>query len=109
MFSYTSRYGGLPSKTYRLPDGRVIVYVAQRVVPKPESLAEIGRHRVRPGEHLDLIAATELGDPELAWQLADANRAMDPAELTEVVGRLLRVTLPAGLPGPAPSSGAGNG
>jgi hypothetical protein len=48
----------------------------------------------------DLIAAAELGDPEAAWRLADANDAMRSSELTAVLGRLLRITLPEGVPAP---------
>ncbi len=51
------------------------------------------------GERLDNIAATFLGDPELFWRLADANRAMQPEELVQTVGRRLRITLPEGITG----------
>jgi hypothetical protein len=51
-------------------------------------------HVVVAGERLDRIAFAELGDAELAWQIADANGAMDPDEL-DAVGRRLRITLPA--------------
>jgi hypothetical protein len=94
MFSITSRYWGLPTATYRLPDGRTVAYVRRRFVPRPEDLALLREHVVRAGERLDRIAFAELGDAELAWQVADANRAMDPDELV-VVGRRLRITLPA--------------
>ena len=40
-----------------------------------------------------------LGDPEQFWRLCDANGAMRPDELTETVGRRLRITLPEGVPG----------
>ena len=38
-------------------------------------------------------------DPEQFWRLCDANAAMRPDELTESVGRRLRITLPEGIPG----------
>ena len=37
--------------------------------------------------------------PELWWRLADANGVVDPRELTDAVGRRLRVTLARGRPG----------
>ena len=51
------------------------------------------------GERLDNIAAQYLGDPEQFWRICDANGAMRPDELTETVGRRLRITLPEGIPG----------
>lgn len=100
MFSVTSRYQGLPTATHRLPDGRTVVYVRRRFCPHPEDLTPIGVHVISPGERnrLDLVAAGEIGDPERWWQIADANRAMDPDALTGPPGRHLRITLPAGLP-----------
>ena len=56
-------------------------------------------HTVRAGERLDQIAAVELGDPEQFWRIADANRAMEPEEMTDEAGRRLRITLPPGVPG----------
>jgi len=50
-------------------------------------------------DRLDNIAAHYLGDPEQFWRLADANNAMRPEELTEEVGRRLRVTHPEGMTG----------
>ena len=95
MFTSTSRYSGLPVATHRLPDGRTVTYVRRRFVPKPEDLTPLGVHVVLPGERLDRIAFVELGAAELAWRIADANRALDPDELA-VAGRRLRITLPAG-------------
>jgi hypothetical protein len=40
-----------------------------------------------------------IGDPELFWQLCDSNGAMQPDELTETIGRKIRITLPEGIPG----------
>ncbi|MEU1598345.1 LysM domain-containing protein [Streptomyces sp. NPDC005708] len=102
MFAITSRYQGLPTATYRLPDGRTVTYVRRRFLPQPQDLSLLREHVVVAGERLDRIAFTELGDAELAWQIADANRAMDPDELV-VTGRRLRITLPAAA-GPGTAS-----
>jgi hypothetical protein len=32
------------------------------------------------------------------WRICDANGAMQPEELTQTVGRRLRITLPEGIP-----------
>ena len=93
MFSITSRYQGLPTATLALPDGRKVVYVRRRFVPRPEDLTQTGEHVLKPGERLDSVAFKELGDAELFWRIADANRAVDPDDLI-TPGRRLRVTLP---------------
>jgi hypothetical protein len=56
-------------------------------------------HTVKEGDRLDNLAALYLSDPELFWRLCDANNAICPEELTETVGRILRITLPEGIPG----------
>jgi hypothetical protein len=99
-FPETSRYRGLGTRILTDAAGREIVYVARRIVPAPERFAEVGQAEVKEGDRIDTIAADQIGDPELCWRLADANRALHPAELTERNGRRLRITLPEGLPGP---------
>jgi hypothetical protein len=106
MFSTTSRYQGIPTSTFELPDGRTVVYVQRRIVPKPEELTQIGEHEVRPGERADRVAYQAYGDAEQSWQIADGNRAMYPDELMQP-GRRLRITLPAGIPGGGLLSGPG--
>lgn len=99
-FPETSRYHATETATLER-DGHTVVYLKRRFVPPPESLAVLGEHTVVQGERLDQIAGRFLGDPEQFWRLADANRALDPEELTEEPGRTLRVTLPEGVPGAA--------
>ena len=99
VFPPGSRYHGIEIATFQSTDGEPVVYVRRRFVPPPESLATLRVHRVESGDRLDNLAAAFLGDPELFWRLADANRALHPEELTERIGRRLRVTLPEGVPG----------
>jgi hypothetical protein len=98
-FPPTSRYAGIGIVRTMAPDGREVAYLRRRFVPSPDRLAAVAEHRVEQGDRLDRIAASELGDPELYWRLCDANTAMSPDELTDEVGRRLRITLPEGLPG----------
>jgi hypothetical protein len=95
-----SRYRGLPILTTTDTQGRDIVYVARRILPQPESLGQFGQTAVRAGDRLDIIAFQQFGDARWWWRLADANRALDPADLTAVPGKQLRITLPAGVPLP---------
>jgi hypothetical protein len=98
-FAPTSRYALTPTTTWRRPDGTPVSYLTRRFLPSPEDFALLQWHVVVQGERLDRIAAQHLGDPEQFWRLCDANRALRPAELTETIGRPLRITLPEGIPG----------
>jgi hypothetical protein len=98
-FSITSRYHGLPTTTVELEGGKVVVYVQRRFLPSADRFSLLQEHTVTEGDRLDNITAQYLGDPEQFWRLCDANNAMHPDELTETIGRRLRITLPEGIPG----------
>jgi hypothetical protein len=100
-FGPTSRYHAVDIATWTGPDGRTITYLRRRFVPPPESFAQVGEHVVAEGDRLDNLAAHYLGDPEQFWRICDANVALRPAELTDEIGRRLRITLPEGIPGPS--------
>ncbi|HEY4591272.1 MAG TPA: LysM domain-containing protein [Thermoanaerobaculia bacterium] len=93
----TSRYSGVGTATLETPDGEIIVFLRRRFVPQPERFSLLREYVVTQGDRLDNIAAQQLGDPEQFWRLCDANRALRPDELTEEIGRRLRITLPEGL------------
>jgi hypothetical protein len=97
-FPPNSRYFGVETATWTAPDGRELVFLRRRFVPAPERLGQVGEVVVAQGDRLDVLAFQELGDAELAWRICDANRAMRPAELTETIGRHLRLTLPEEIP-----------
>lgn len=99
FFPPTSRYHGIETATLELENGRQIIYIRRRFCPAPENFALLQEHVVTQGERLDNITAHYLGDPEQFWRICDANAAMRPDELTETVGRRLRITLPEGIPG----------
>jgi nucleoid-associated protein YgaU len=99
LFPPNSRYAGIDTATVAAAGGKTIVYLRRRFVPPPETFALLQEYTVVQGDRLDNIAAKFVGDPERFWQIADANAAMAPEELTEIVGRTLRITLPEGIPG----------
>lgn len=99
IFPPTSRYALTPTASFERVDGSIVSYLTRRFVPLPEDFALLQTHGVVQGERLDNIAAHYLGDPEQFWRLCDANRALRPEELTETIGRQLRITLPQGIPG----------
>lgn len=82
-FPPNSRYFGLETLAMTLPDGREVVYLAQRFVPQPERIEVQSVYTVIAGDRADIIAWRTLGDPELSWRLADANGAMRLEELTD--------------------------
>ncbi|HKP73488.1 MAG TPA: hypothetical protein VJT82_11155 [Pyrinomonadaceae bacterium] len=98
-FPITSRYYGIETATLKKPGEDPVVYLRRRFVPQPERFELLQEHSVKQGERLDNITAHYLGDTEQFWRVADANRALRPEELTETVGRRLRITLPEGIPG----------
>ena len=97
-FPPTSRYFGIETTTIKTASGEE-VYLRRRFLPSPDRFALLLEHTVVEDERLDNITAKYLNDPELFWQVADANAAMRPEELTETIGRRLRITLPEGIPG----------
>lgn len=94
-----SRYYGLALLRHTRPDGTVVSYSERRFLPSAEELSLLQEHEVEQGDRLDRIAARLLGDPGQYWRICDANPGLRPAELTELIGRRLRITLPAGIPG----------
>lgn len=94
MFDHTSRYYHLVDKIYETADGRQIAYKARRFLPQGERLPLLGETLVRVDERLDLISARSLGDPLQFWQICDANNAMDPFDLVDEPGRMLRIPVP---------------
>ena len=99
MLPPTSRYASVGTTTLNNADGTTVVYLERRFVPQPGSLTQTSTYTVTTGDRLDLIANAEIGDPSQWWQIADANRAMWPEDLTATVGAVLRITLPQGVPG----------
>jgi len=99
LFPPTSRYHNIETVTREMPDGRTMAYLKRRFLPPPERFSLLQEHMVVQGDRLDNITARYLGDPEQFWRVCDANGAMLPNELTEEIGRRLRITLPEGIPG----------
>ena len=97
-FPPTSRYYGIDTLTTKT-GGREVVYLKRRFLPSPDLFSVLQLHTVTDGERLDNITAHFMDDPTAFWRIADANAAMRPEKLTEQPGRILRITLPLGVPG----------
>ena len=98
-FGPTSRYFQSETRELPAPADSAIAYLARRLVPPPERFITVQEHRVAQGERLDLITARYLGDPEQFWRICDANAVLWPEDL-EALSRVVRITLPEGIPVP---------
>jgi hypothetical protein len=98
VFDPTSRYAGVETATLTRVDAdgqqRVIAYKRRRFVPPAGDTATLVEHRFAQGERLDTITARYFGDPTQFWQICDANEVLRPSELTDEVGRPIRIAMP---------------
>jgi hypothetical protein len=92
-----SRYYGLSTASYKRPDGIEVRYLQRRIIPQPDQFSTMRQYVVVQGDRIDTVANTQMGDPLLYWILCDANAASDPDALVAEPGRVLRITLPAGV------------
>ncbi len=99
LFPSNSRYYGIGSAVLLTAEGKTVGYLKRRFLPQPDDLALLQEHSVSAGDRIDNLAQQYLGDAEQYWRLCDGNDGMHPAELTEIVGRRLRITLPEGVSG----------
>ena len=97
QFAGNSRYLGVEVRKMTV-EGREVSCLARRFVPGPEKYSTLGIVAIEAGDRPDLLAYRTIGDPEQYWKIADANAVLHPMELTEVVGRRVRLTLPEGMP-----------
>ena len=88
MFFKGSRYETVATGVHQDASGRQIPYVRLRIITDAPAIQE---HAVQQGERLDLISFKHYGDPQQFWRICDANLALHPEELLEVVGRRLRI------------------
>ena len=99
LFAANSRYFRSGVSTMKVGGGQTVAYLQRRFLPPSASLQTLQLYTVAEGVRLDNIAAQFLGDPTLFWRICDANEAMRPAMLTEVIGTRLRITMPSGVTG----------
>ncbi|MFO0614277.1 MAG: hypothetical protein U0414_16940 [Polyangiaceae bacterium] len=91
MFLPTSRYSANPVRVYVTPEGERIAYASARRVPliDPNNVKSVVR--VEIPHRLDLIAASQIGDPQAFWGIADVNPTLDPFELTRTAGNEIAI------------------
>ncbi|HEY9852404.1 MAG TPA: LysM domain-containing protein [Leptolyngbyaceae cyanobacterium] len=98
MFAPNSRYYNIPTTTLKVTDSaginREIRYLRRRFIPESESAITLVEHSVIQGDRLDNITARYLGDPTQFWRLCDTNKVLNSQELTEEIGRIIKIALP---------------
>jgi hypothetical protein len=99
-FPPTSRYAAVPVDAWDPGGGRPPVpFLGRRLCPRTDRFALLYEVRISERDRRDLLGHRHLGDAELWWRLADANGIVDPRDLTDPIGRRVRITLPEGVPG----------
>lgn len=99
VLAANSRYAATPIANWESPSGMPVAYLRRRFIPPPEAFSTVAAHLVVRGDRVDLLAAHYLGDPEAYWRLCDANGVMRPEDLTDTVGRRIRIATVSGMPG----------
>ena len=97
MFEPTSRYYDIETVKMTVGDDqdpRVISYKRRRIIPSGETMTILVEHTVTQGDRLDNLAARYVGDSEQFWRICDANDVLRPEELTEEIGRIVKIGLP---------------
>jgi hypothetical protein len=96
MIDPTSRYAALAQTplVFTDPQGREIRYVPRRFLLPVDAYEVLAEVRVQGNDRLDLVATRTLGSADAWWRVADANEALDPAELTAQPGVPVRVPVP---------------
>ncbi len=89
-----SRYAATEVATRTDADGTARRYLRRRFIPSGDGDVRVAEHRVVAGDRLDRLAQQVYGDPLLSWRIADANAALDPADLVAEPGRVLHITAP---------------
>jgi hypothetical protein len=94
MYEVTSRYSKCEDTFIVTNEGKIIKYKKRRFIPKEkESQVTILEIDIMAGDRIDLISSKYLADPEQYWRLCDMNRVMHPLDLTEQVGKTIKITI----------------
>jgi hypothetical protein len=97
MFEQSSRYYHIQDAKFTLAsdkDSIEINYKRRRFLPQIDKMTVLQEAVIKAGDRLDILANVFTGDPEQYWRICDANDVMYPPELTNELGRILRIALP---------------
>lgn len=99
QFAPNSRYYGIETATIASDHQGQIPYVKRRFIAAPENFQLLQEHTVSQGERPDHLAHQYLGDSEQFWRICDANVVRSPNELTDTIGKKIKITLPENIIG----------
>jgi hypothetical protein len=94
MLDPNSRYASLETVTITLPDGRMATFKRRRFLPSGRDMRLLAEITVTEGDRLDLLTSRTLGDPEQFWRVCDANDVLNPFEVMEEPGAVVRIAMP---------------
>ena len=87
MFLENSRYFKVPTDTTTTGDGRTVTALKLRPLPAPVAVP----HIVKDNDQLDVLAHQHYSDGTKFWHIADANTALQAADLvSETAATILR-------------------
>lgn len=88
MFERGSRYEKVPTYTVSNAQGEPVEVVKPRLLPEVEGVVT---RTILQQDRVDLLAYECYRRGDLFWRIADANEVMDPAELTNEVGKAVEI------------------
>ena len=94
MFDSGSRYYTLENVMYDYPNGHRVTYKRRRILAQGAEMPLLTEVTTVQGDRLDLIAARTLGVPDQFWRICDASNALNPFDLTDQPGTIVRVPIP---------------
>lgn len=98
-FDPNSRYFDVKTATLTITDAsgeaRRVVYKCRRFLPRLDQMLTVSEQPLQEGTRIDHVASEQLDDPQLFWQICDANPVMHPDELTSELGLPVRIAAPA--------------
>jgi hypothetical protein len=98
MFDTTSRYFNLQTKKLVIIDTddeiKEIRYIRRRFLSPAVEMTVLAEHTVTQDDRIDNITAVYMGDPTQFWRICDANEVFKPTELTDEIGRVMKISAP---------------
>jgi hypothetical protein len=90
MFTDTSRYAKVPTVEAKAAGGPTVTALKLRRLPPTAG----DPHAVKDNDRLDLLAQQQYADGTRFWHVADANTALEAADLVAVTGDELSLPRP---------------
>ena len=90
MFEKDSRYYNITKTFFTRSDGRKIVYIERRFIPKIR-VNSYQKKQCIAGDRLDLIAYKLFNEPDEYWRICDVNEELNPCMLLSQPGAWINI------------------